>query len=199
MTDTRCIPLKEIETRSDSDTGDLYLEGYFAVFGDTYHVWDGATESIAPGAFSESISGDVRALYNHNDDIILGRTSAGTMELREDSHGLWGRIKLNRNDTDAMNAYERIKRGDITGCSFGFNIESEETEYRDDGSVHWTITKVNPLYEISPCVFPAYEATNVSARGKQLDELKKRKLQIRKEELRKKLGRTQNATEGNAD
>lgn len=195
MTDTRCIPLKEIETRSDSDTGDLYLEGYFAVFGDTYHVWDGATESIAPGAFSESISGDVRALYNHNDDIILGRTSAGTMELREDSHGLWGRIKLNRNDTDAMNAYERIKRGDITGCSFGFNIESEETEYRDDGSVHWTITKVNPLYEISPCVFPAYEATNVSARGKQLDELKKRKLQIRKEELRKKLGRATNGTE----
>ena len=195
MTDTRCIPLKEIETRSDSDTGDLYLEGYFAVFGDIYHVWDGATESIAPGAFSESISGDVRALYNHNDDIILGRTSAGTMELREDSHGLWGRIKLNRNDTDAMNAYERIKRGDITGCSFGFNIESEETEYRDDGSVHWTITKVNPLYEISPCVFPAYEATNVSARGKQLDELKKRKLQIRKEELRKKLGRATNGTE----
>ena len=195
MTDTRCIPLKEIETRSDSDTGDLYLEGYFAVFGDTYHVWDGATESIAPGAFSESISGDVRALYNHNDDIILGRTSAGTMELREDSHGLWGRIKLNRNDTDAMNAYERIKRGDITGCSFGFNIESEETEYHDDGSVHWTITKVNPLYEISPTIFPAYEATSVSARGKQLDDMKQRRLEIRKEELRKKLGRATNGTE----
>lgn len=195
MTDTRYIPMREFETRSDSDTGDLYIEGYFAVFGDIYHVWDGATESIAPGAFSESIGGDVRALYNHNDDLILGRTSAGTMELREDSHGLWGRIKLNRNDTDAMNAYERIKRGDITGCSFGFNIESEETEYRDDGSVHWTITKVNPLYEISPCVFPAYEATNVSARGKQLEDMKKRKLEIRKEELRKKLEREKDGTE----
>lgn len=193
----RYLPLHEIETRSDSDTGDLYLEGYFAVFGDIYTVWEGATESIAPGAFSESIHGDVRALYNHNEDLILGRTSAGTMELREDSHGLWGRIKLNRNDTDAMNAYERIKRGDITGCSFGFNIASELTETKEDGSVHWTITKVDPLYEISPCVFPAYEATSVSARGKQLEDMKERKLQIRKEELRRKLkGEKADGTEG---
>jgi HK97 family phage prohead protease len=86
-----------------------------------------------------------------------------------------------------MNAYERIKRGDITGCSFGFNIAEEETEYREDGSVHWTIKKVDPLYEISPCVFPAYEATNVSARGKQIDDMKKRKLELRKQEILKKL------------
>lgn len=192
--ETRYIPLKEIETRNDTD-GEPTVEGYFAVFNDTYAVWPGATESIAPGAFSDSVSGDVRALYNHNDDLILGRTSAGTLELREDSHGLWGRIKLNRNDTDAMNAYERIKRGDITGCSFGFNIESEETEYREDGTVHWTITKVNPLYEVSPCVFPAYEATNVSARGKQLEDMQKRRLELRKEELRKKLERKADGTE----
>lgn len=191
----RYIPLHDVQTRSDTDSGDLYVEGYFAVFNDTYKVWDGATESIAPGAFTESVSGDVRALYNHNDDLILGRTSAGTLELREDSHGLWGRIKLNRNDTDALNAYERIKRGDITGCSFGFNIESEETEYKEDGSVHWTITKVNPLYEVSPCVFPAYEATNVSARGKQLDDMKKRRLEMRKQELRTKLKGETDGTE----
>ncbi len=191
----RYLQMHDIETRDDTDNGDLYLEGYFAVFNENYEVWSGATESIAQGAFADCISGDVRALYNHNDDLILGRTSAGTMELREDSHGLWGRIKLNRNDTDAMNAYERVKRGDITGCSFGFNIESEETEYREDGTVHWTITKVNPLYEISPCVFPAYEATNVSARGNQLENMKKRRLEMRKDELRKKLGRTTDGTE----
>ena len=112
----RYIAMHDVQTRDDTDSGELYVEGYFAVFNDTYKVWEGATESIAPGAFAESVSGDVRALYNHNDDLILGRTAAGTLELREDSHGLWGRIKLNRNDTDAMNAYERIKRGDITGC-----------------------------------------------------------------------------------
>ena len=189
----RMLQMHDMQTRSD-DNDDLFLEGYFAVYGDIYSVWDGATESIAPGAFSESISGDVRALYNHNDNLILGRTSAGTLELKDDSHGLWGRIKINRNDSDAMNAYERIKRGDVTGCSFGFNIESEETEYREDGSVHWTITKVNPLYEVSPCVFPAYGATNVSARGAELDAMKKRKLELRKEEIRKKL---RGETDGN--
>lgn len=182
----RTLLMHDMQTRSD-DNDDLYLEGYFAVYGDIYNVWEGATESIAPGAFEESIHGDVRALYNHDDNLILGRTSAGTLELKDDSHGLWGRIKLNRNDTDAMNAYERIKRGDVTGCSFGFNIESEETDYREDGTVHWTITKVNPLYEISPCVFPAYGATSVSARGKELDDMRKRKLELRKEEIRKRL------------
>ena len=182
----RTLLMHDMQTRSD-DNDDLYLEGYFAVYGDIYNVWDGATESIAPGAFEESIHGDVRALYNHDDNLILGRTSAGTLELKDDSHGLWGRIKLNRNDTDAMNAYERIKRGDVTGCSFGFNIESEETDYREDGTVHWTITKVNPLYEISPCVFPAYGATSVSARGKELDAMKKRKLELRKQEILKRI------------
>ena len=189
----RMLKMHDMQTRSD-DNDDLILEGYFAVYGDIYTVWEGATESIAPGAFSESISGDVRALYNHDDSLILGRTSAGTLELKDDSHGLYGRIKINRNDTDAMNAYERIKRGDVTGCSFGFNIESEETEYRDDGTVHWTITKVNPLYEVSPCVFPAYGATTVSARGAELDEMKKRKLELRKEEIRRKL---RGETDGN--
>ena len=182
----RMLKMHDMQTRSD-DNDDLVLEGYFAVYGDIYNVWEGATESIAPGAFSESISGDVRALYNHDDSLILGRTSAGTLELKDDSHGLWGRIKINRNDTDAMNAYERIKRGDVTGCSFGFNIESEETEYRDDGTVHWTITKVNPLYEVSPCVFPAYGATTVSARGAELDAMKKRKLELRKQGILKRI------------
>lgn len=182
----RMLKMHDMQTRSD-DNDDLVLEGYFAVYGDIYNVWEGATESIAPGAFSESISGDVRALYNHDDSLILGRTSAGTLTLRDDSHGLWGSIKINRNDTDAMNAYERIKRGDVTGCSFGFNIESEETEYRDDGTVHWTITKVNPLYEVSPCVFPAYGATTVSARGAELDAMKKRKLELRKQEILKRI------------
>ena len=189
----RYLQMHDIETRNESDN-DLFLEGYFAVFNEVYKVWEGATESIAPGAFTDCISGDVRALYNHNDDFILGRTAAGTLELKEDNRGLWGRIKLNRNDTDAMNVYERIKRGDITGCSFGFNIAEEETEYRDDGTIHWTIKKVDPLYEISPTIFPAYEATSVSARGQQIDEMKKRKLELRKEEIRKKL---RGETDGN--
>lgn len=182
----RYYEIHDLQTRNESDT-DLYLEGRFVVYNSDYQVWDGATESVAPGAFRNSINSDVRALYNHNDDIVLGRTAAGTLELEDRADGLWGRIKVNRNDTDAMNAYERVQRGDITGCSFGFNIKSEDTEYREDGSVHWTITEVDPLYEISVTAFPAYQATHVSARGKDLDEMKKRKLELRKKEILKRI------------
>lgn len=170
----RFLPFKDVHTRSEGETKNI--EGYFAVYGDVYELWPGATESIAPGAFTESICGDVRALYNHNDDLVLGRTSAGTLELREDSHGLWGKIAINPNDAEAVNAYARVERGDITGASFGFAIEEEETEYREDGSIHWTIKKINPLYEISPCAFPAYEATSIHARKDEYDNIRKRQV-----------------------
>lgn len=158
----RYLPMENMTTREEGD--ELYLEGYFAVFNGVYELWPGATESIAPGAFDDSVGDDVRALFNHNTDLVLGRTSAGTLELRQDAHGLWGRVKINREDTDAMNAYRRIARGDITGCSFGFDVTAQETDYRDDGTVHWTLTRISPLYEVSPCTFPAYQDTTVSAR-----------------------------------
>lgn len=182
----RYIPFREnVTTRSEGEA--KTVEGYFAVYGDVYELWPGATESIAPGAFTESISGDVRALYNHNDDLVLGRTSAGTLELREDSHGLWGKISINPNDAEAMNAYARIERGDISGASFGFNIEAEETDYREDGTIHWTITAVNPLYEVSPCAFPAYEATSIHARKDEYENIRKRRLDAWKLEMKERL------------
>lgn len=184
--ETRYLNMHEIQTRSDDDNN-LYVEGYFAVFDEVYNVCQGATESIRKGAFTDSIDNDVRALYNHDTNLVLGRKSAGTLTLEQDDKGLWGRIQINRNDTDAMNAYERIKRGDIRGCSFGFDIESEEEEKREDGTIHWTITKVNPLYEVSPCVFPAYEATSVSARAKQVEQIKKRELDLWKSNMKSKV------------
>ena len=93
--------------------------------------------------------------------------------MREDSHGLWGHIDINPNDADAMNLYERVKRGDVDQCSFGFDIKSEETDLRDDGSIHWTITDVE-LYEVSCCTFPAYKETNISAREHDRDVIRKR-------------------------
>lgn len=170
----RFYQIEDIQTRSTEDNDDLFIEGYFSVFNSNYDVWDGVSESIAPGAFAESMKGDVRALYNHNSDVVLGRTTNGTFELREDDHGLWGRIKLNRKDTDALNAYERVARGDITGCSFGFDIESETRSVSDDGHVHYTIEKVNPLWECSICTFPAYQATHIDARHLNEENIKKR-------------------------
>ena len=79
--ENRYLQFHDIKTRS-ADGDDLIVEGYFAVFDEVYEVWPGVTESIQRGAFANSIGQDVRALYNHNTDQILGRTSAGTLELK---------------------------------------------------------------------------------------------------------------------
>lgn len=173
--DTRQTRMVDTNFITRDDGGELTIEGYFAVFNSNYEIYDGMSESIAPGAFASSMGSDIRALINHDTTLVLGRTSAHTLELREDEHGLWGRIVINPKDGDAMNLYERVKRGDVSGCSIGFAIRSEETDFLEDGSVHWTITDVE-LYEVSACTFPAYEATNISARTKQRDDILARSL-----------------------
>lgn len=160
------------ETR-ETDEG-RYIEGYFSVFNSNYELWPGATESVAEGAFSNTLSNDIRCLIDHETRLVLGRNKAGTLELREDSRGLWGRVKINPNDQDAVNLYERVKRGDVDQCSFGFRIVSEETDFRDDGTVHWTIREVE-LFEVSVVTFPAYEETSVAARKADYNEILKRK------------------------
>ena len=174
----------QFKTREDGE--DLIIEGYFAVFDSSYEIAPGLSESIAPGAFDKTISGDIRALVNHDTTLVLGRTKVKTLELRVDAHGLWGKIIINPNDVDAMNLYERVKRGDVDQCSFGFDIVSEDTDFRDDGSIHWTIREV-VLYEVSCCTFPAYEQTNISAREKQAEDIKKREHEAWKCSMQKKL------------
>ena len=180
----RSVPTA-FETREAED-GALHITGYFSVFNSNYEIWPGATESVAPGTFLNSLNGDVRALTNHDTTLVLGRTTAGTLKLREDEIGLWGDITINPKDSDAMNTYERVKRGDVNQCSFGFFITDEEVSYKDDGSVHWTIKDVE-LFEVSVCTFPAYEATNVSARSEQLAEIRARETEAWKEKVRRKL------------
>lgn len=171
----------QFETRDDG--GAPHISGYFAVFNSNYEIAPGMSESIAPGAFSNTLSGDIRALINHDTTLVLGRTKAGTLTLKEDTRGLWGDVQINPNDQDAMNLYERVKRGDVDQCSFGFWIVSEETDFREDGSIHWTIKEVE-LFEVSACTFPAYEATNISAREAQRDHIKARELEAWKERMK---------------
>lgn len=176
--------LSEFQTREDGE--DYIIEGYFAVYNSNYDIYEGMSESIAPGAFSDTLGNDIRALTNHDTSLVLGRNRAGTLELKDDSYGLYGRIKINPKDQDALNTYERVKRGDVNQCSIGFNILSEETDFREDGSIHWTITKVD-LWEVSVCTFPAYEETNISARKHDAEEIKKRASEAWKERTLKKL------------
>lgn len=168
------------------ENGDKVIEGYFAVFNSVYDMGYGMSESIAPGAFTSSLAGDVRALVNHNTDLVLGRTTVGTLTLRQDERGLWGRIVINPNDTDAMNLYARVQRGDVSQCSIGFDITSEETDFRDDGTVHWRI-KDTTLYEVSCCTFPAYTETAISARKHDLGEIRRKKHEAWKQRVSAKL------------
>ena len=172
------------KTREDGE--ELYIEGYFAVFDSNYQIFDGATESIAPGAFTDELAEDVRALVNHDDTLVLGRTRAGTLTLSEDTHGLYGSILVNRDDQDAMNCYARVQRGDVSQCSFGFRILEEDFEDRGAEGVHWTIKKVK-LYEVSVCTFPAYTETNVKARKDDLDAIRTRKTEAWRSSMLAKL------------
>jgi len=178
-----CIP-GDFKTRAED--GNEYIEGYFAVFGSDYNIGPGMSESIDRHAFDNALDDDIRALTNHDTRLVLGRNTAGTLELSPDEHGLFGRVLINPNDQDAVNTKARVDRRDVTQASFGFDILDEETEYRDDGSIHWKIKSVK-LYEVSVCTFPAYEETNLQARAAQRDELEKRKLEAWKNEQKEKL------------
>lgn len=173
----------EFKTREDGE--EKRIEGYFAVFNSNYEIMPGMSESIAPGAFTDTLGGDIRALIDHETMYVLGRNKAGTLELREDSHGLWGSILLNPNDQDAMNLYARVQRGDVDQCSFGFDI-LEESEVREGVNVHWTIEKVK-LYEVSCCTFPAYAETSIQARKQDYESIIERDRQMWRSELRDRL------------
>lgn len=182
----------EFKTREDGE--EKRIEGYFAVFNSNYQIWDDMSESVAPGAFTDTLDGDVRALIDHETMYVLGRTTAGTLELREDERGLWGSILINPNDQDAMNLWHRVQRGDVNQCSFGFDILNEETDFFEDGSVHWTIKAVK-LYEVSVCTFPAYAETSVEARQEDKAQIIKRENEKWREEMRGRLKEVRNGTQ----
>lgn len=176
--------VSNLHTRSDEE--EKVIEGYFAVFNNQTELWPGAFEEIDPDAFNGTLDNDVRALINHDTAFVLGRNKANTLELKVDDKGLWGRIKINPFDTDAVNLYERVKRGDVDQCSFGFNIISEETDFRDDGTVKWRLKEID-LHEVSVVTFPAYEATGVQARMKEVEQHEERMLGQKKNNLKERL------------
>lgn len=174
--------------RTREAEGGPIIEGYFAVFNSDYEIWPGAIEQVAPGAFTSALGGDIRALADHDTRIVLGRTTAGTLELREDDRGLYGTIKINPEDQEAMNLYHRVQRGDVTQCSFGFDIKDEEYQHRPDGSDLWIIRDV-VLYEVSVVTFPAYAETSVQARKDDINTIRSRQLAARKSALKERIAK----------
>lgn len=181
----------ELKTRSEGES-DKYIEGYFAVFEQETELWPLCFEKIARGAFDNSIrNNDIRCLFNHDSGFVLGRFKPGmgphTLELTTDDYGLFGRVKINPYDSQAMDVYARVERGDISGCSFGFDVppNGEEYEERTDG-FHYTVKEADTK-EVSICTFPAYPQTEIQARQKDFELSRKRSIELRKSDLKKKL------------
>lgn len=138
------------------------LVGYAAVFNQRADIMGLFQEQIAPGAFRDAIGrDDVRALFNHDPNIVLGRTSAGTLKLDEDERGL--RYDIDPPDTsNGRDVSTLVARGDVQGSSFSFEVEAESWDRTGDMPVR-TITSAK-LYDVGPVTFPAYEQTTVSVR-----------------------------------
>ena len=146
--------------------GKSTIVGHAAVFNrQSVPLWD-FVEQIEPGAFRDTLStSDVRALFNHDANHVLGRSTAGTLRMREDSVGLAVEIDL-PDTTMARDLSTSIARGDINQMSFGFMVADNGDRWEDrDGTLLRTITKVDPLIDVSPVTYPAYPSTDAAMRS----------------------------------
>lgn len=178
----------ETETRGrafvDSELrikGSSRIVGHAAVFNQLSEDLGGFREQIRPGAFSETIKhGDIRALFNHDTNKILGRTKAGTLKLSEDEIGL--ATEYDFPDTSyARDLLISIKRGDVSHQSFGFSVlpDGEERHREAGGFIRDLITV--ELFDVSPVVFPAYRQTDISSRALDAEVRSRMQAQMEKE------------------
>jgi HK97 family phage prohead protease len=145
------------------------IKGYFSVFNSDFKMWDGYIERIMPGAFNEADMSDVVCLYNHDDDMLLGRyvNGEGTLSIGFDEKG--GYFEVEKPNTSTGNdVYENIRLKNIRGCSFAFTVAEQSVEYdvlQSDGTTATiiSINKVKRLYDVGPVLNPAYVETEVEA------------------------------------
>ncbi|CYY01121.1 HK97 family phage prohead protease [Streptococcus suis] len=179
----------QFQTREEQESGDLILSGYFIKFDEETELWPGYFEVIKREGVEKAIKdADIRALFNHDHSLVLGRTGNGTVRLGVDDVGLFGDIIINKDDPQAVGAYARVQRGDVIGCSFGFFPIKINTEERDDGSYLDTILDLE-IFEVSPCTFPAYPQTEIAARQKDFEcqlRANREMLDKRKKEIKEK-------------
>lgn len=160
----------KFDVRAERKDGKAFIKGYAAVFNQMSEDLGGFREIIEPGAFAEALkTDDVVGLYNHDRNLVLGRMSAGTLDLEEDEKGL--RYKIEVPDTMAgRDLVESVERGDVVGSSFGFRVGTADWVTREVGDdvidVHLVKT-VKRLFDVGPVTFPAYPQTEaeVSARS----------------------------------
>lgn len=159
----RTVPAGELRVTTTSD-GPTKIGGHAAKFDMLSEDLGGFRERIAPSAFAKTIqSGDIRALWNHDANIVLGRNKAGTLRLSEDSVGL--AFEVDMPDTQMVRdmVVAPIARGDVNQCSFGFHTLSDKWG-KVDGEWIRTLLEVE-LFDVSPVTYPAYQSTDVAVRS----------------------------------
>ena len=162
----RCAQISELRVEPQEGGGLPVIEGHAAVF-DSLSQDLGFLfpfkERIQKGAFKESVQkDDIRALWNHDPNYVLGRNRAGTLELKETSKGL--KVRIYPPETQwAKDLTESIKRGDVSQMSFGFIVEAESWAVEGGEDIR-TLERVK-LFDVSPVTFPAYLETDVGVRG----------------------------------
>jgi uncharacterized protein len=156
-----------VALRSDAKGGKPIIRGIAAMFNSMSEDLGGFREQIAPGAFKSALGGsDVRALFNHDPNMILGRSTSGTLRLSETDQGL--EFECDAPDTSyARDLMESMKRGDISQCSFGFTVDTGGDTWQKDAAGQWTrtINVVSRLYDVSPVTYPAYPETSCAMRS----------------------------------
>ena len=179
MTINRQVQTGDIERRAwaaglevrELDDGGREIVGHAAVFNRLSEpIFGMFREEIAPGAFRDVLGDDVRALWNHDPNFVLGRTTAGTLRIWEDEVGLG--VAIRPPDTQwARDFMESIRRGDVTQMSFGFMVDEEDEAFpaghAEDGLPIRRILRVSALFDVSPVTFPAYPQTSVALRYKE--------------------------------
>lgn len=162
----RCADVTELRVQPEGENGQSVIEGHAAIF-DSLSQDLGFMfpfkERINKGAFKTSLEkDDIRALWNHDANYVLGRNKAGTLELTETNKGL--RVRIHPPDTQwARDLTESIRRGDVTQMSFGFVVEKETWSVEGKEDIR-TLEQVK-LYDVSPVTFPAYLDTDVGVRS----------------------------------
>lgn len=153
--------LELVETRDDAPVpdGEFHIRGHASVFGRKSEDLGGFREVINPGAFKRVLdqNPDVRALFNHDSNYVLGRTKSNTLDLREDPRGLHYYVKA-ADTSYARDLKVLMSRGDVDQSSFAFSMAGgrERWEEDDDGNITRTIIEVGGLFDVSPVTYPAY-------------------------------------------
>lgn len=147
------IEKREFRMESAEYEGET-IRGYAAVYNSDSEWMGGFYEQIAKGAFDDVMDNDTRAYFNHDENLLLGRVSSGTLRLSSDERGLYYEVDL-PNTSYAKDLVELMKRGDVNQSSFAFLIERDRWEERD-GKTYRIIEKVSRLLDVSPVAQPAY-------------------------------------------